>query len=159
MSPQLSCGVIYGCDTKDITGRLLTHWGRVTHICVSEITIIGSDNGLSPGRRQAIIWTDTGILLMGPLRTNFSEIFIEIHTFWLKQMRLKMSSGKWRPYCLGLNELRRDISITKNEWPVFSYPPLQDGDDTAENEFRSILSKNNLLSIYGVPIVSRYWYR
>ena len=42
----------------------LTHWGRVTHICVSKLTIIGSDNGLSPGRRQAIIWTNAGILLI-----------------------------------------------------------------------------------------------
>ena len=33
----------------------LTHWGRVTHICVSKLSILGSDNGLSPGRRQAII--------------------------------------------------------------------------------------------------------
>ena len=32
-----------------------THSGRVTHICVGNLTIIGSDNGLSPGRRQAII--------------------------------------------------------------------------------------------------------
>ena len=44
----------------------LTHWGRVIHICVSKLTIIGSDNGLSPGRRQAIIWTNAGILLTGP---------------------------------------------------------------------------------------------
>ena len=43
----------------------LTHWGRVTHICISKLTIIGSDNGLSPGRRQAIIWTNAGILLIG----------------------------------------------------------------------------------------------
>ena len=56
----------------------LTHWGRVTHICVSNLTIIGSDNGLSPDRRQAIIWTNAGILLIGPLGTNFSEILIEI---------------------------------------------------------------------------------
>ena len=33
----------------------LTHWGRVTHICVSKLSIFGLDNGLSPGRRQAII--------------------------------------------------------------------------------------------------------
>ena len=33
----------------------LTHWGRVTHICITKLTNIGSDNGLSPGRRQAII--------------------------------------------------------------------------------------------------------
>ena len=57
--------------------ELLTHWGRVTHICVNKLTIIGSDNGLSPGRRQAIIWTNAGILLIGPLGTN-NEILIEI---------------------------------------------------------------------------------
>ena len=54
----------------------LTHWGRVTHICVGKLSIIGSDNGLSPGRRQAIIWTNAGISLIGPLGTNFSEILI-----------------------------------------------------------------------------------
>ena len=85
--------------------QCLTHWGRVTHICVSELTIIGSDNGLSPGRRQAIIWTNAGILLIEPLGTNFSEILIEIQIFSFKKMRLKMSSVKWRPFCLGLNVL------------------------------------------------------
>ena len=35
--------------------RTLTHWGRVTHICVDNVTVIGLHNGLSPGRRQAII--------------------------------------------------------------------------------------------------------
>ena len=42
----------------------LTHWGRVTHICVGKLTIIGSDNGLAPGRRQAIIWTNARIYIM-----------------------------------------------------------------------------------------------
>ena len=83
----------------------LTHWGRVTHICVSELTIIGSDNGLSPGRRQAIIWTNAVILSIGPLGTNFSEISIAIQTFSFKKMHLNMSSAKWRPFCLGLNVL------------------------------------------------------
>ena len=59
-------------------GDELTHWGRVTHICVSKLTIIGSDNGLSPGRHEAIIWTNAGILLIGPLGTNISEILIDI---------------------------------------------------------------------------------
>ena len=81
----------------------LTYWGRVMHICISKITIIGSDNGLSPARRQAIIWTNAGILLIGPWETNFSEILIGIHTFSFKKIHLKMSSGKWRPFCLGLN--------------------------------------------------------
>ena len=52
----------------------LTHWGQVTHICVSKLTVIGSDNGVSPGRHQAIIWTNAGILSIGPLGTNFNEI-------------------------------------------------------------------------------------
>ena len=77
----------------------------MTHICVSKLTIISSDNGLSPGRRQAIIWTNAGILSIEPLGTNFSEILIEIHTFSFKKMHLKMSSGKWRPFCLDLNVL------------------------------------------------------
>ena len=83
----------------------LTHWGRATHICVGKLTIIGSDNGLSPERRQAIIWTNAGILLIGPLGTNFNEILISIQTFSFKKMHLKVSSAKWRPCCLGLNVL------------------------------------------------------
>ena len=83
----------------------LTHWGRVTHICVGKTTITGSDNGLSPGRRQAIIWTSAGILLIGPLGTNFSENLIEIQTFSLKKVHFKVSSAKWRPFWLGLNVL------------------------------------------------------
>ena len=81
----------------------LTHWGRVTHICVSKLTIIGSDNGLSPGRRQAIIWNNDGILLIRTFRTHFSEIVSEIHTFSLEKTHVRMSSGKWRPSCLDLN--------------------------------------------------------
>ena len=53
---------------------LLTYWGRVMHICVGNLTIIASDNGLSPNRRQAITWTNSGILLIGSLGTNFSEL-------------------------------------------------------------------------------------
>ena len=83
----------------------LTHWGRVTHICVGNLTIIGPDNCLSPGRRQAIIWTNAVILLIGPWGTNFSEILIGIQAFSFKKMHLKMSSAKWRPFCLGLNVL------------------------------------------------------
>ena len=83
----------------------LSHWGRVTHICVGNRIIIGSDNGLSPGRRQAIILTNADMLLIGPVGTNFNEILIEIHTFSFKKMHLNMSSGKWRPFCLGLNVL------------------------------------------------------
>ena len=77
----------------------------MTHICVSKLTIIASDNGLSPGRRQAIIWTNAGILSIGTVATNFNEILSEIHTFSFKKMYFKISSAKWRPFCLGLNVL------------------------------------------------------
>ena len=82
----------------------LTHWGQVTHI-------FGSDNGLSPNRRQAIIWTNAGLLLIGPLGTNFIEIIIKILAFSFKKMRLKVLSAKWRPFCLGLNVLRLQLYL------------------------------------------------
>ena len=89
-----------------------THWGRVTHICVAELGHNWfTDNGLSPVRRQAVIWTNAGILLIGPLGTNFSEILIGIQTFSFKKLHLKTSSAKWRLFCLGLNELRFDKSV------------------------------------------------
>ena len=83
----------------------------MTHICVGKLTIIGSDNGLSPERRQAIIWTNAGILLIEPLGTNFSEILIKSPTFSFKKMCLKESTAKWQPFCLGLNELKPDQHV------------------------------------------------
>ena len=77
----------------------------MTHICVGKLTSIASDNGLSPGRRQAIVWTNDGILLIRTLGTNFSEILSEIHSFSFKKTHLKMSSAKWRLSRLGLNEI------------------------------------------------------
>ena len=82
----------------------LTYRGRVTHISVRNLTIIGSDNGLSPDQRQAFIWTNAGILLIGPIGTNFSETLIKIHVISFKKMHLKMS-GKWRPFSLGIGVL------------------------------------------------------
>ena len=68
-----------------VLGHGLTHWGRVTHKYVSKLNIIGSDNGLSPGWRQAIIFTNAGILLIQNAGTNFREILSEIHTFSLRE--------------------------------------------------------------------------
>ena len=68
--------------TEPITSKVaLTHWHRATHICDGKLITIGSDNGLSPGRRQAIIRTIAGILLIGPLWTNFSEILVGIQAW------------------------------------------------------------------------------
>ena len=105
----------------------LTHWGRATLICVSKLTIVGSNNDLPPGRYQAIIWINAGILLIRPLEITFSEIIIDIYTFSFKKMHLKTSSRSlWWPFCLGLDMLmttragaRRAASsgVTGNKWP------------------------------------------
>ena len=104
----------------------LTHWGRVTHICVGKLIIIGSDDGLSPDRRQAIIWTNAELLSAGPLRTYFSENLIEMQQFSLKKMHVKMSSAKWRLSCLGLNGLIQwrfnEIAIENKSWMSYYIP-------------------------------------
>ena len=83
----------------------------MTHICVSKQTGISSDNALSPGRRQSIIWTHAVILLNGHLGTNFNEILIKIHTFLFKKVHWKMASGKWRPFFLSLNVLSHQYAL------------------------------------------------
>ena len=70
---------------KDI--KLLRPSGA--YICVSKLPIIGSDNGLSPDRRKAIIGANAGILLIGPSGTKFGEILIEIYTFLFDKMHLR----------------------------------------------------------------------
>ena len=66
----------------------------MTHICVDKLTIIGSDNGLSPGWHQAIIQTNAGVLLIGPMWIKFNEILIEIKKKLFNKMQLKMSFVK-----------------------------------------------------------------
>ena len=143
----------------------LTHWGRVTHICVGKLTIIGSDNGLSPGRCQAIIRTNARILLIGTLGTNFSVILSDIHTFSFKKMHLKMSSGRWRPFCLGLNELSSinhnvDMNkfveiIAKSLWIMhFMTPwnPFQNGSNQSISQVY-ILTINGSIAPWGCNFV------
>ena len=62
------------------------------YACVCKIITISSDNGLLPGRRQAVIWTNAGILLTGPLRISFSEFLIKINTFFHSRKCI----WKWR---------------------------------------------------------------
>ena len=124
----------------------------MTHICVGKLTIIGSDNGLSPGRRQAIIWTKVGILLIRILGTNFKEIVSEIHTFSFKKMHLKMSSAKWRPFCLGLNVLKKTQLLTamlpnpKLYWKLLlnTLRPRQHGRHFADDTFKRISLNENV---------------
>ena len=125
--------------SKEVTCSL-THWGRVTHICVNKLTIIGSDDGLSPGRRQAIIWTNDGLLLIGPLGTNFSEILIEILTFSFKKMRLEVLSAKRGPFCLGLNVLKH-MEVYVRSLEVCYFNELYNISDLISNVFYKLMCK------------------
>ena len=85
----------------------------VLHIYVSVNWVsIGSDNGLLPARCQAIIWNNAGILLIGPLGTSFSEIQIEIENLFIHENAfLRLSSGKWWPFCPGGDELTLHVPV------------------------------------------------
>ena len=77
--------------------------------CAYKLTINDSDNGLSPDRRLAIIWTNAGVLFIRTLETNLKDILSEIQTFSFKIMNLKMPSAKWRKIYIGLNALLHTI--------------------------------------------------
>ena len=130
--------------------KLLTHLGRVMHICVSNLAIIGSNNGLSPGRCQAIIWTNARILLIVPLGTNFSELLIKIHTFSFKKMLLRMSSGKWRQFCLDLNVLIEHYCYTCT---CYTNHGISDSPPTALQWGAVYVCKQNILSWIASPLI------
>ena len=91
---------------KQIFLLLLTHWGRLTHICISELTIIGSDNGLSPRRRQTIIWNNVNWTLRNKLQWNFnrnSNIFIQENA--LEHVVCEMASILSRPQCVNVGNI------------------------------------------------------
>ena len=119
-------------EVEFANGFVLNYWCRVTHICVSKIITIGSDIGLSPGRRQAIIWTTAGILLNGPLGINFSEILIEIYTFSLKNNSVEnvfweMVAILSRPECVNVILIlttTRWLNQADQKLPTFSHDQL-----------------------------------
>ena len=63
--------------------------------------------------RQAIIWTNAGILLTGPLWTNFDQILFKIYTFSFKKMYLKMSAVNRWPFCPDPNLFTSILSLSR----------------------------------------------
>ena len=134
---------------NEVTLILLAHWGRETHLCASKLAIIGLYNDLSPGRWQAIIWTNAGTLLIGTLGLNFSQIVREILALSLTKMHLKMSSAKLHQFCLGLSvlicNLNNSFGITDiamhihNQGTIFFYSEVN------QNKKLSIATKSCLL--------------
>ena len=98
----------------------LTRWGRVTHICVSRLTIIGSYTVCRMVGAMPFSQTNATILLIRTLWAYSSEILSEINAFLFtfNKMHMKTSCAKWRSFCLGLNVL------TRKQWRRWSKPVL-----------------------------------
>ena len=126
----------------------LFHWGRVTHISIGNLTIIGSDNGLSPGRRQAIIWTNVRILLIGPLGTNFSEMLIKINTFSFKKIHLKMSSGCVK--CLLSLQPTQNTVLGDRPWATSGYRRCMPDGPWVKINILSYHSSDHCISTIGI---------
>ena len=143
----------------------------MTHICVRKLITICSDNGLSPGWRQAIILTNAMILLIGPLGTNFSEILIEIPASSLKNA-FKNVVWKIAVILLGLNVLtHRDlvkliyvnellhycfrfapISLQASTWTNGKYFPWQS--KIRKHSCKNALKKSGILSGLKVHVLN-----
>ena len=118
--------MIINCDVSE-TGNDIrcryTYSCVLTKMWVFPTTIIASDNGLSPAQRQTIIWTNAGILVIGPLGINFSKILIAIQTFSFKKMHLKISCAKKRLFRLGLNVLINYVIIGSDNGQTYKLLP------------------------------------
>ena len=83
----------------------LTHWGRVTHICVGNLTIIGWDMWLVAWMAPSHYLNQCWNIVNWTPRSKHQWNFNRNSKFSFKKMYFKMLSAKWRPFCLGLNVL------------------------------------------------------
>ena len=125
---------ILRCNLDMLSGFLIptNHWtlesfvpdhrARVMHICGSKLVhhcfqIMGA-----PAQRHAIIWTNIGLLLIGPLVTKFCEHWIKIQQFLYEERYFKMPSVKWRHFRLVLNERTTEVEDIWTTWRSFWIP-------------------------------------
>ena len=117
------CNFLLGVDDMCMRCHLQTSAGFFNSLSVSDIymyvsliwAIDGSDNGSSGDWHQAVIWSNSGILLTGPLGTNINEFCTQLPQFSNKKNKLNMPCAKWLPICLGLSVLMRVISWITTE--------------------------------------------
>ena len=129
------------------------------HICNSKLTIIGSDNGLSPGQHQVIIWTSARILLIAPftnkLQWNLNQntkLFINENA--LENVVRKMAAILSQPRCVNSPCLPHGgISI---QYLIASFMGPTWGPSRADrNQVGNMLAPWTLLS--GVPALCQFW--
>ena len=95
------------------------------HLCISKLGHHWSDNGLLPTQHQAIIWTNVGLLKIGPLETIFSEIWIYSFVYtsghcrrWRSRMEVKIMAGSLFVHC----KIAYFYSVTAEKWLIVSLP-------------------------------------
>ena len=115
------------------------------HICISKVTVIGPDIGLSPERRQAILWTNAGILFIGTLGTKIqwnlkqnSYIFILENAF--ENVICEIAGILSRSQCVNLSirwvlrdggkiettKPQNDLLYDSSTWHLWSAPGKHD---------------------------------
>ena len=114
-------GMLFPCWFLQIHLFRIHYSGNASMFNSAKWSIIGSDNGLLPVYRQAIAWTNIGIMLIWSLGMDFSEILIKIQTFSLKKINMKMLSAKWRPFCLSHSVSKLAVLRGLVEKLMFSY--------------------------------------
>ena len=101
LGDQLCWVLVYdrgqGCDCTSFLGIYIMHSFNSSPHSAAYMSVywvsIGSGNGLSPVLRQAITWTNAGLLSIELLGKKFCEIRIGILLFSFKKMLLKLSSA------------------------------------------------------------------
>ena len=81
---------------------LMSHSGRLTHICVSKLTLIGSDKAWHLVGTKPLSELMLGYCWLDPQEQNSAK-FNQNSYIIIKKIHLKMSSWYWWPFCLGLN--------------------------------------------------------
>ena len=82
--------------------------------------IVGSGNGLSPVRRQAITRTNGELLPIGPLGTKFNEILVAGNVYYIyfpKEQRYV----RWRELWMMVNQLWQIIGLLFSEWHTVKF--------------------------------------
>ena len=73
------------CKNSLVSHTIIEHieaeWGIYA---LAIYVFIGTDDGLSPDRRQAIIWTNATLLFLKPMRINSSEIWSKNTMIFIK---------------------------------------------------------------------------
>ena len=79
---------------RSFTPARVTYQSLVTHICVKNKPIIGWDNGMSPVCYQAIVWTNAGWLIVGPM--EFAELCKQYFVYIFRiEKYIKEPAGKY----------------------------------------------------------------